>query len=74
MDLEKAMMLANARGAAISVNRHLGMSDNGMQLYDHNTEKELYYSCYLTGMKSYIKGLLKKKDPRFQQKIDEQLS
>lgn len=29
MDLEKAMMVANAKGAAISVNKHLGNGDGG---------------------------------------------
>ena len=63
MDLEKAMMLANARGAAISVNQHLG-SDTGPSVYDHQTEKDLYYSCYLPGMKAYFKTLMKKKDQK----------
>jgi len=29
MDLEKAMMVANAKGAAIAVNKHLGLADSG---------------------------------------------
>ena len=72
MDLEKAMMVANAKGAAIAVNKHLGLADSG-QLYDHHNEKELYYSCYLPGMKAYLNGQLKKQDPKLMQKIEHEL-
>ena len=54
LDAEKAMMLANAQGNPITNNTGQGAPAPG-QLYDHTSEKELYFSCHLPGMKAYFK-------------------
>lgn len=53
LDYEKAMLLAQAQGAQLSMNSKL--SAPGM-LAEHQADKELYYSCYIQGMKAYLKS------------------
>ena len=49
-------MLANAQGNPISNNNCQVFPTPG-QLYDHTSEKELYFSCHLPGMKAYFRQL-----------------
>ena len=42
-------------------------------LYDHASEKELYYSCHLPGMKAYFRSFKKLLAPGKLQKIEKEL-
>ena len=46
-------MIANAQGNA------LNMTGANYQHQPENNEKELFYSCYIPGMKGYFKGKTK---------------
>ena len=72
LDAEKAMMLANAQGNPITNNTGQGAPAPG-QLYDHTSEKELYFSCHLPGMKAYFKQLKNIFAPEKLAKIDKEL-
>ena len=52
IDFEKAMMLANISGALA-----VGVTTANQSQQTQQNEKELYYSCYVPGMKVFFQAL-----------------
>ena len=66
------MMLANVQGNPLSNNSGLPNPAPG-QLYDHTSEKELYFSCHLQGMKAHFRAFKNKIAPEKLLKIEKEL-
>ena len=65
-------MLANVQGNPLSNNSGLPNPAPG-QLYDHTSEKELYFSCHLQGMKAHFRAFKNKIAPEKLLKIEKEL-
>lgn len=46
---------------------------NGGQVAEHHEEKELYFSCYIQGMKAYLKSKFQLLAPKLLKRIDTEL-
>ena len=71
LDYEKAVILAQAQGTAL--NMPLDLNNPGQGLVQHNTDKELFFSCYISGMKAYFKSkksINKKHFQRIEQELE----
>lgn len=72
LDVEKALMLANAQG---NLNMAIGnqMANPAQALAEGTSEKELYYSCYISGMKQHFRSKKKQYSKAKLERIDREL-
>ena len=73
LDNEKAMLLLHAQGAQLSMNSLINAPSTGQILEHHQIEKEHYFSCYIQGMKAYLKSSMQRFGQKILKRIDTEL-